>query len=150
MTTRTVSPGDTLELRYALRVRGGDDDIVSNFDDATPETVTLGDGTLAPTLEEWLVDLAPGERHVFLLEPWQAFGLGQPELIQTLRKSDLPEDMKLAVDELVEFSMPNGQTLAGRILEIGDEAVKVDFNHPLADLSIEFEVEIERILPVTQ
>jgi len=42
--------------------------------------------------------------------------------------------------------MPNGQTLAGHILEIGDEAVKVDFNHPLADLSIEFEVEIVRIL----
>ena len=150
MTKRTVSPGDTLELRYALRARGGDDDIVSNFDDATPETVTLGDGTLAPTLEEWLIDLAPGERHVFLLEPWQAFGLSQPELIQTLAKIDLPEDVELTVDGLVEFSMPNGQTLAGRILEIGDEAVKVDFNHPLADLSIEFEVEIERILPVTQ
>jgi len=150
MTTRTVCPGDTLELRYALRVRGGGDDIVSNFDDAAPETVTLGDGTLAPTLEEWLVDLAPGERHVFLLEPWQAFGLSQPELIQTLAKNDLPEDIELKVDELVEFSMPNGQTLAGRILEIGGEAVKVDFNHPLADLSIEFEVEIERIFPVTQ
>jgi FKBP-type peptidyl-prolyl cis-trans isomerase 2 len=55
--------------------------------------------------------------------------------------------MEFAVDQLVEFSMPNGQTVAGRILEIGDEAVKVDFNHPLADLSIEFEVEVEEILP---
>ncbi|OYX27497.1 MAG: peptidylprolyl isomerase, partial [Hydrogenophilales bacterium 32-62-9] len=27
-----------------------------------------------------------------------------------------------------------------------DDAVKVDFNHPLADLSIEFEVEIVDIL----
>ncbi|MBS0328406.1 MAG: peptidylprolyl isomerase, partial [Proteobacteria bacterium] len=68
------------------------------------------------------------------------------ELVQTLRKSDLTDDMELTVDELVEFAMPNGQTLAGRILEIGDDVVKVDFNHPLADLSIEFEVEIVRIL----
>jgi len=146
MSTRTVAAGDTLLLRYALRPRGGEEDIVSNFDDADPETVTLGDGTLAPMLEQWLIDLVPGERHVFLLEPWQAFGLSQPELVQTLRKSDLPDDMELTVDELVEFAMPNGQTLAGRILEIGDDAVKVDFNHPLADLSIEFEVEIVRIL----
>lgn len=145
MNVRAVAIGDTLLLRYALRPRGGDD-IVSNFDDAEPETVTLGDGTLAPTLEEWLIDLVPGERHVFLLEPWQAFGLSQPELIQTLQKADLPTDLELAVDQLVEFAMPNGQTLAGRILEIGDDTVKVDFNHPLADLSIEFEVEIERIL----
>ena len=143
--TRTVAPGDTVQLRYALRPRGGDD-VISNFDDAEPDTVTLGDGTLSPMLEQWLIDLPPGERHVFLLEPWQAFGISQPDLIQTLPKSDIPVDMQLEIDQLVEFAMPNGQTLAGHILEISDEAVKVDFNHPLADLSIEFEVEIVRIL----
>jgi FKBP-type peptidyl-prolyl cis-trans isomerase SlpA len=143
--TRTVAPGDTVQLRYALRPRGGDD-VISNFDDAEPDTVTLGDGTLSPMLEQWLIDLPPGERHVFLLEPWQAFGVSQPDLIQTLPKTDIPVDMQLEIDQLVEFTMPNGQTLAGHILEISDEAVKVDFNHPLADLSIEFEVEIVRIL----
>lgn len=145
MTARTVAPGDMLEIRYALRPRGGDD-IVSNFDEATPDTVTLGDGTLAPALEEWLIDLPPGERHVFLLDPWQAFGASQPELIQTLPRSDIPDDIALEVDQLFEFALPNGQTLAGRVLEIGDDTVKVDFNHPLADLCIEFEVEIVRIL----
>ena len=145
MTVRTVAAGDTLQLRYALRPRGGDD-LISNFDDPEADTVTLGDDTLAPMLEQWLIDLVPGERHVFLLEPWQAFGLSQPELIQTMPKADLPADMEFAVDQLVEFTLPNGQTLAGRILEIGGDAVKVDFNHPLADLSIEFEVEIVRIL----
>jgi FKBP-type peptidyl-prolyl cis-trans isomerase SlpA len=142
---RTVAAGDTLQLRYALRPRGGDD-IISNFDDAEPETITLGDGTLAPMLEQWLIDLVPGERHVFLLDAWQAFGASQAELIQTLPKTDMPNDMTFEVDQLVEFAMPSGQTVAGRILEIGVDAVKVDFNHPLADLSIEFEVEIVRIL----
>lgn len=145
MSVRTVAPGDTLQLRYALRPRGGDD-LISNFDELEGDTVTLGDGTLAPTLEQWLLDLVPGERHVFLLDPEQAFGFSQPELIQTLPKSDLPADMAFEVDQLVEFAMPNGQTLAGRILELGEDSVKVDFNHPLADLAIEFEVEIERIL----
>ena len=145
MNPRSVAPGDTLQLRYALRPRGGDD-IVSNFDDPEPDTLTLGDGTLAPMLEQWLIDLVPGERHVFLLDPWQAFGASQPELIQTLPKTDLPVELDFTVDQLVEFTMPSGQTVAGRILEIGDDAVKVDFNHPLADLAIEFEVEIVRIL----
>ena len=145
MSARTVSPDDTLELRYALRPRGGED-ILSNFDDAEPDTITLGDGTLAPMLEQWLIDLVPGERHVFLLDPWQAFGASQPDLIQTMPKSDLPAELDFDVDQLVEFAMPSGQTVSGRILEIGDESVKVDFNHPLADLAIEFEVEIVRIL----
>ena len=145
MTARTLTAGDTFLLRYALRPRGGDD-VISNFDDAQPDTVTLGDGTLAPTLEQWLIDLVPGERYVFLLEPWQAFGESQPELVQTLPKTDVPAGIKLEVDQLVEFATPNGQTLAGHILEVGDDAVKVDFNHPLADLAIEFEVEIVDIL----
>ena len=145
MNARTVSPGDTLELRYALRPRGGED-IVSNFDDPKPDTMTLGDGTLAPMLEQWLIDLVPGERHVFLLDPWQAFGASQPDLIQTMPRSDLPAELDFEVDQLVEFAMPSGQTVAGRILEIAGDSVKVDFNHPLADLAIEFEVEIVRIL----
>ena len=145
MTARTLTAGDTFLLRYALRPRGGDD-VISNFDDAQPDTVTLGDGTLAPTLEQWLIDLVPGERYVFLLEPWQAFGESHAELVQTLPKTDVPAGIKLEVDQLVEFAMPNGQTLAGHILEVGDDAVKVDFNHPLADLAIEFEVEIVDIL----
>ena len=145
MSTRTVLPGDTIELRYALRPRGGDD-IVCNFDDADPQTLTLGDGTLAPALEEWLVDLQPATRHVFLLDPWQAFGASQPELIQTLPMSDMPASVRLEVDQLFEFALPNGETLAGRVLDMDADTVRVDFNHPLADLAIEFEVEVVRIL----
>ena len=145
MTVRAVARGDTLEIRYALRPHGGED-IISNFDETEPDTLTLGDGTLSPMLEQWLVDLLPGERHVFLLDPWQAFGASQPDLVQTMPKSDLPADLNIEVDQLFEFAMPNGQTLAGRVLEIGDEAVKVDFNHPLAGMAVEFEVEIVRIL----
>ena len=142
--TETVRAGNLITLHY--RVATGDDtELVSTFD-STPATLQLGSGELAPTLEHCLIGVAVGERHVFLLESWQAFGDSQPDLIHTLPKADLPADIQLEVDQLVEFAMPSGQTLAGHILEIGDTAVKVDFNHPLADLSIEFEVEIVRIL----
>lgn len=141
----TVSSGDTLALRYAIRLRNGTD-IVSNFDEAEPDTITLGDGTLAHALEQWLIGLKPGERHVFLLEPWQAFGMRNEDLIQTLAPDDISSEIKLETDTLVEFSLPNGQTLPGRILEIDSSGVKVDFNHPLANCPIEFEVEVVDIL----
>lgn len=140
-----VARGDTLALRYAIRLRNGTE-IVSNFDEAVPDTLTLGDGTLAQALEQWLIGLKPGERHVFLLDPWQAFGSRSEEMIQTLAPEDIPPEVELEPDTLVEFSLPNGQTLPGRILEIDSSGVKVDFNHPLADCPIEFEVEIVDIL----
>ncbi len=145
MDTQTVQYGNTVSLRYAIRLRGGDD-IISNFDEAEADTLTLGDGTLTPALEQWLTGLKPGERHVFLLDPWQAFGARDEQLIQTLLPGDIPAEMKLAPDTLVEFALPNGQTLPGHVLEINASGVKVDFNHPLAGCPIEFEVEIERIL----
>jgi FKBP-type peptidyl-prolyl cis-trans isomerase SlpA len=139
-----VAWGDALSLRYAIRLRDGTE-IISNFDEPEPDRLTLGDGTLIQTLEQWLIGLKPGERHVFLLDPWQAFGSRNEELIQTLATEDIPPGMDLSPDQLVEFSLPNGQTLPGRILLSGPEGLRVDFNHPLTDCPIEFEVEVESI-----
>ena len=149
MSARVAAYGDTVSLRYALRLRNGTE-ILSNFDDPQPDTLTLGDGTLAPNLEEWLIGVAIGERHVFLLDPEQAFGVSQPELIHILQLSEVMTDKPLQVASLVEFAMPDGQTLAGQIMEIREDEVKVDFNHPLADLPLEFEVEIIQLYESTQ
>ncbi len=144
MSEQAVAYGDTIQLRYAIRFRNGEE-IVSNFEEAEPDALTIGDGTLAQTLEKWLIGLQPGERHVFLLEPWQAFGISSEELLQTLSPQDIPPGMQLEPGTLVEFELPNGQTLAGSILAVGPEGVRVDFNHPLADCPIEFEVEVVAI-----
>ncbi len=140
-----VAAGDTLSLHFALRARGGAE-VDSSFDDV-PITFTLGDGTLIPSLEHWLIGLAPGERHVFLLDAAQAFGEPDPALIQTLPLRDFSASAPPAIDSIIEFSLPNGTTLAGRVLALSDADATVDFNHLLAGLPIEFEVEIVSIMP---
>lgn len=138
---RVAAIGDTISLRYALRLTNGSE-ILSNFDDAQADVLTLGDGTLSPSLEKWLLGMGQGERHVFILEPEQAFGLSSTEKIHQLPANQVAPDLSLQPGNLVEFTLPDGQTLAGKILELGTDTIRVDFNHPLADLPIEFEVEI--------
>ena len=138
---RVAAIGDTISLRYALRLTNGSE-ILSNFDDAEADVLTLGDGTLSPSLEKWLLGMGQGERHVFILEPEQAFGLSSTEKIHQLPANQVAPDLSLQPGNLVEFTLPDGQTLAGKILEFGTDTIRVDFNHPLADLPIEFEVEI--------
>lgn len=138
---RVAAIGDTISLRYALRLTNGSE-ILSNFDDAQADILTLGDGTLSPNLEKWLLGIRPGERHLFLLEPEQAFGLSSADKIHQLPANQVAPDLSLQPGNLVEFTMPNGETLAGKVLELGPDSIQVDFNHPLADLPIEFEVEI--------
>lgn len=144
MSLPAVARGDTISLRYAIRFRNGEE-IVSNFEEPEPDAITIGDGTLAQSLEQWLIGLAPGERHVFLLEPWQAFGASSEDMVQTIAPQDIPPGMQLEPGTLVEFELPNGQTLAGSIMDVSPEGVKVDFNHPLANCPIEFEVEVMAI-----
>lgn len=138
---RVAAIGDTISLRYALRLTNGSE-ILSNFDDAQADVLTLGDGTLSPSLEKWLLGIGQGERHVFILEPEQAFGLSSADKIHQLPATQVAPNFSLQAGNLVEFTLPDGQTLAGKVLELGTDGVRVDFNHPLADLPIEFEVEI--------
>lgn len=140
MMAREAKLGDTINLRYALRLSDGTE--ILSFDDAEADRITLGDGTLAPKLEQCLIGLTQGERHVFLLDPEQAFGVSTSDKIYHLPRARIASSMPLSVDSLVEFTLDDGQTLTGKILNIAMEHVEVDFNHPLTDLPLQFEVEI--------
>lgn len=136
----------TLHYRVAT---ADDTEIVSTFG-STPATLQLGSGELAPPLEACLEDLPVGERYVFLLEPHQAFGPHNPELLKRLPTSELPGGgADIGPLTLVEFAAPSelgGAKFAGLVREIDAQAALVDFNHPLAGKSIRFEVEVIGIL----
>ncbi|ARU30828.1 hypothetical protein CAP31_03480 [Sulfuriferula sp. AH1] len=134
-----VQPGDTLTLHFAIRIHGGDN-IDSSFDDA-PITLTLGDGTLEPALENWLLDLPVNSRQVFILEPQQAFGMHDPLLVQDVPIDEFHDEPPV-MDSMIEFELPDGSHLSGRVAEIRPHDVSIDFNHLLAGQTVEFEVEI--------
>jgi FKBP-type peptidyl-prolyl cis-trans isomerase SlpA len=142
--TETVRAGNLITLHY--RVATGDDtELVSTFD-STPATLQLGSGELAPPLEHCLIGINVGERHVFLLEPDQAFGAYNPQLTQRVARDTLPPKASPELHGLIEFDAPGGAKFTGIVRELDDDAVLVDFNHPLAGKPVRFEVEIIGIL----
>ncbi|MBN8503234.1 MAG: FKBP-type peptidyl-prolyl cis-trans isomerase [Burkholderiales bacterium] len=149
MTVRTVAPGDFLTLHYRLSGPDGHD-VVSTFGQQ-PATLTLGSGELAPALEARLIGLGEGSRQRFELMPGEVFGPRNPELLQQVRRSLLAQfadpDEQYSVGEVLSFPTPDGQgQYAGRIVELGEESILFDFNHPLAGLSLAFEVELVGVL----
>ncbi|WP_374661298.1 peptidylprolyl isomerase [Inhella sp.] len=149
MTVRTVAPGDFLTLHYRLSGPDGHD-VVNTFGQQ-PATLTLGSGELAPALEARLIGLGEGTRQRFELMPGEAFGPRNPELLQQVRRSLLAQfadpDEQYSVGEVLSFPTPDGQgQYAGRIVELGEESILFDFNHPLAGLSLAFEVELVGVL----
>ncbi|OHC71302.1 MAG: peptidylprolyl isomerase [Rhodocyclales bacterium GWA2_65_20] len=142
--SETVKPGSLVTLHYRLAT-ADDVALVSTFD-ASPATLQLGSGELAPTLEGCLEGLPVGERCVFLLEPDQAFGPHNPQLLQRMPRQELPDDGKLELHALVEFAAPDGARFVGMVRELDADSALIDFNHPLAGQSIRFEVEVVGIL----
>ena len=142
--TETVRAGNLITLHYRLAT-GDDTELVSTFG-STPATLQLGNGELAPPLEHCLIGINVGERHVFLLEADQAFGSHNPQLTQRMARTALPPDSSPELHGLIQFAAPNGDKFTGIVRELDDEAVLVDFNHPLAGKPVRFEVEIIGIL----
>jgi FKBP-type peptidyl-prolyl cis-trans isomerase SlpA len=139
-----VKPDSLVTLHYRLAA-GDDTTLVSTFDSA-PATLQLGSGELAPPLEACLEGLPVGEHHTFLLEPEQAFGPHNPDLVQRLARKDLPVTDKLGVMSMIEFTSPDGGHFTGLVRELDAESALIDFNHPLAGKDVRFEVEIVGIL----
>jgi FKBP-type peptidyl-prolyl cis-trans isomerase SlpA len=139
-----VSPDSLVTLHYRLST-GDDTELVSTFG-ATPATVQLGSGELAPMLERCLDGLRVGDRRVFTLAPADGFGPHNPDLVQRIARGELPAGSTVEVHGLIEFAAPGGGRFAGLVREMDAGSVLIDFNHPLAGKTIRFEVEVVGIL----
>ncbi|MCO6412413.1 MAG: peptidylprolyl isomerase [Thiogranum sp.] len=135
-----ITIGSRVTMHFALRLADGWV-AESSFDDE-PVTFVMGDGTLDKGLELALYGLRPGDRQTLTLMPGQAFGRRDPAAIQPVAKQRFPAEMQLAKGQIVGFSGEDGTEVAGTVLDILGDEVKVDFNHPLAGREIEFEVQI--------
>ncbi|MEH6436130.1 FKBP-type peptidyl-prolyl cis-trans isomerase [Massilia sp. DD77] len=143
-----VNESSYLTLHYRLAVAGGAD-IVTTFN-GTPATLMLGQGQLAPFLEQRLLGLPEGTHQTFDLSALEAFGERNPELIQAVSKTTLEQNSvpgaDYAVGEVVEFNAPKGGRFAGVLLEMRDTSAVFDFNHPLAGQPLQFEVKLISVL----
>jgi len=140
-----VQQGSLLTLHYRLAGAQGDD-LINTFD-GKPATLSIGKGQLAPAIEARLIGLAEGDHVRFELEPGEAFGLRNPQLLQRVKLAVLHElggpEAQYKVGDVVHFPTPGGAgAYAGRVRELGDDWLLFDFNHPLAGQALSFEVKL--------
>jgi FKBP-type peptidyl-prolyl cis-trans isomerase SlpA len=147
-TPAVVTESAYLTLHYRLATADGTD-IVTTFG-GTPATLMLGQGQLAPFLEQRLLGLAEGAHQTFTLSAAEGFGERNPELIQAVSKATLEEnsepDADYQIGELVTFNAPGGGRFAGVLREMREDSAIFDFNHPLAGQSLHFEVKLISVL----
>lgn len=135
-----ITTDSQVTLHFALRTENGEE-IDSNFA-SQPATLHIGDSNLLPDFEACLIGLKVGDRQTFTMPPEKAFGRPNDSNIQTVKRHQFGADAVLETGLVFSFADAANGELPGVVKSIEGDDVIVDFNHPLAGMTLQFEVEI--------
>jgi FKBP-type peptidyl-prolyl cis-trans isomerase SlyD len=137
----TIDDGIVVTLDYVLRVDGQEMDS-SSEEDGGPVEFIQGTGEIISGLEDALYGLQEDETKTLQIEPDAAYGYIDPEAVKTLKMDEFPEGIPLEPGILIELTDDEGDVSLARIESVKADKVVLDFNHPLAGKTLEFEVKV--------
>jgi FK506-binding protein 1 len=132
--------------RVGVRFSGSDaatgEVLVRLEDGAAPLSFTVGQGRVLPGIEDAILGKKAGEK--VSVEIADAYGEHNPKWLKTMPRDErIPSDIK--VGERLELSNKRGSAFRVVVVEVGEEEIKVDGNHPLAGRTIKFDVSIDSV-----
>ncbi|MEN3971304.1 FKBP-type peptidyl-prolyl cis-trans isomerase [Sphingomicrobium sp. XHP0235] len=139
----SATHGDTVTIDYV--VKKSDGTIVGNTQDAGPQDITLGKGEIFPQIEEALTGMNPGDQTEVSIDSDKGFGPHRDELVVDIPRASLPAEMTPQPGMGLQAQSPQGQPVNLVIVEVGDETVKADGNHPLAGEDLVFDLTLRDI-----
>ena len=135
---RQATGGDSVRVHYTGTLDDGTE--FESSAEREPIKLTIGSGQFFPELESALVGMAKGDTKKVTLESDNAFGAYDPQLIQNVGRDSIPAEIKLEIGTILEAKNENGDLTPVKVVEISDENVTIDTNHPLAGEALTFEL----------
>ena len=140
----TANNGNTVSVHYRGTLEDG-----TEFDSSHSrgETLTfqVGSGQMIEGFDKGVVGMQIGDVKNITLEAEQAYGEHRPEGVQEVSKENFPPDFEFVIGGTVHGQGPDGQPVIAKILSEQDETATLDFNHPLAGKTLNFEIEMVEI-----
>jgi len=100
-----------------------------------------GIGEMLPGVEKALEGLEKGASIDIVVPPEDGFGIKQDEYIEEIDKKDFPEDSELEKGMEFDIEDEDGDAII-TIIEVKEDTVIVDKNHPLAGETLKVKAEI--------
>jgi FKBP-type peptidyl-prolyl cis-trans isomerase SlpA len=137
---RGIATGDRVELHY--RVLLADDTEVENSGEQAVSLI-VGSADLPEVVAQALVGRNSGERFRIEIDGSdEVFGAYDSQNTQVIARKKFSEQVQPDLGALVEFKLPDGESIAGHVIGISDDGVSVDFNHPLVGRDCVYEIVI--------
>ena len=138
-----VKENNTIKVNYTGKLSNGQ--IFDTSEGKEPIEFILGQGRLIPGFEKGLIDMKLNEKKTIEIAKDQAYGDVNDNLIQEINKAELPQDMEPKVGMGLVSKSPDGKEINLMVVEVKDESIVIDGNHPLAGHDLIFDVEVVEI-----
>lgn len=141
-----IAKNNVVVMHYA--VSDGEGTLIDSSYEDKPMSIIQGIGYLIPGLDNALIDHATGDKFEVAVPCAEAYGERHDDYVQTVPKEVLSgvEDLSLGT-QLRATTDEGEQTVI--IIDVQEDEITVDGNHPLAGLDLNFDVEILEVREAT-
>jgi peptidylprolyl isomerase len=137
---KIIEDQDVVKVHYTGTLANGE--VFDSSEGREPLEVTMGEGQLIIGFENALMGMAVKEKKTFTLAPDDAYGQRDTNAVHRFPRSQIPPDMEIEVGQVLALSSPQGQQVPAKVVELTDDQVILDLNHPLAGESLTFAIEV--------
>lgn len=134
-----IQNGNTVSVNYTGKLEDGTIFDSSLKEGRTPLTVTIGQKQLIKGFESALIDMIKGEKKTVEIEPVDAYGESNPQMVVEIPKTNVPSDVQ--VGHMLQGNSPQGPVNV-KVVSINEDTVTLDGNHPLAGKKLIFDIEV--------
>ncbi|HXV80180.1 MAG TPA: peptidylprolyl isomerase [Candidatus Binatia bacterium] len=139
-----IKKGSVVSFEYTLSDDNGE--VIESNKGKGPITYTHGQREIIPGLEKGLSSMEVDEEKNIRVQPEEAYGPVDPKGFKEVPKSDIPAE-GLKVGTALNARGPKGEDHVIRVREVKTETVVLDFNHPLAGKTLNFNIKVLGIQP---
>ena len=149
MNDLTIQPNTHVTLDYELRDDEGELIDASEAEDGEQIEYVHGYGMLVPGLEAALVGLRVGDERDVVVPAEAGYGERDESLVLEVERSEFPDPKAVEPGDEFVAESPDGDEVAMTVMEVKDDVVVVDANHPLAGMTLRYSVKVRVVRQAT-
>jgi FKBP-type peptidyl-prolyl cis-trans isomerase 2 len=138
-----VKEYNTVKVHYTGKLYDGQ--VFDSSEGKEPLEFTLGKGQIIPGFEKGLIDMKLNEKKTITIAKEDAYGAVIDNLKQEIKRSELPADVIPKIGMGLVSKSPDGKETSLHVIELKDESVVLDGNHPLAGKDLIFDLQVVSI-----
>ena len=142
-----VAENLAVTIDYVLTVDG---EIMDSSEEDGPLDYLHGHSNIIPGLERELTGMKVGDTKKVVVSPAEGYGELDPEAVLEVPRDEFPDDVPLEPGIELEVTDTEGDIMFATIVEVDEENIVLDTNHPLAGQELHFEVTIVGLRSATE